>query len=137
MSVQKDKRNEGKLTLPVTARNLALYTIQITKNPKVFNPEFNYEVTSGLVREAKDIFRYIWTANNVLVTDRESLEERKKYQRQAALLCNVLLADIAIAQKLFHLKGKRVRFWTEQVVEVRNKTRAWIKSDANRYQKYL
>lgn len=136
MSVQKDERRDGKLLLPVLARNHAKYVIQITKNPRWFPPEYNREVTDDLVRQAKDINRYIWAANNILVKSKEEYAERRRYQEKAALICNTLLADIEIARAMFHLRGKRVKYWTGQVVEIRNRTRAWIKSDADRYKQY-
>ena len=136
MSVQKDKRRDGRLRLSVLARNHALYVIQITKNPKVFNPEFNHEVTDDLVKQAKDINRLLWAANNVMVNSHDDYTLRRRYQEQAALTCNTLLADMEIAHKLFHLSAKRMKFWTEQLVEVRNRTRAWIESDAKRYKEY-
>lgn len=136
MSVQKDKREDSPLTLPLLARNHAKYVIQITKNPKTFPPEYNPEVTNDIVKEAKDIHRLIWAANNVRVTGPETYKMRRRHQEEAACICNTLLADIEIAKSLFHLKGKRVKYWTAQVVEIRNRTRAWIRDDADRYKKY-
>ena len=136
MSVPKDKRRDGRLMLSVLARNHAKYVIQITKNEKIFDPRYNHEVTDDLVRQAKDINRYIWAANNILVNSKEDYALRRNYQEQAALTCNTLLADMEIAQKIFHLSGKRMRYWTSQIVEIRNRIRAWIESDADRYKKY-
>lgn len=136
MSVQKDKREEGKLALSMLARNHAVYVIQITKNPKVFKPEYS-EFTDGLIKKSTDIFHCIWGANNVLVNSRQTYEIRRKYQELAAMNCNILLADLAIARKLFHLSSRRMKFWTGTVVEIRNKTRAWTNSDAKRYSQYL
>ena len=136
MSVPKDKRRDGRLTLSVLARNHAKYVIQITKNEKVFDPKYSREVTDDLVRQAKDINRFIWAANNIVVTSKEDYAERRRYQKQAALTCNLLLADIEIAQKIFHLSSKRVKYWTGLLVEIRNRTRTWIQSDATRYAEY-
>ena len=136
MSVQKDARNEGKLSLEVLARGHAKYVLQITKNEKVFLPEYNHGLTDEIVREAIEINRMIWAANNVLVHSAEDLKLRRKYQERTALLCNCLLADMEIAHSLFHLQERRMEFWSKQVVEIRNKTRAWIKSDADRYKQY-
>jgi len=118
------------------ARKHAKWVIQITKNPKWFLPEYNHMVTDEIVLEAKNINRYIWSANNIVVNSPEDYEERRRAQETAARLCNDLLADIELAKSIFHLRGKRVKYWTETVVEIRNRTRAWIKSDAERYKKY-
>lgn len=136
MSVRKDERNEGKLALSELAVRHAVYVIQITKNEKIFTPEYNEAVTNDLVRTAKNISRYIWAANNVLVNSKETYSIRRKYQELAATECNVLLADVNIARKLFHISSKRMRYWTGMLVEIRNKTRGWITSDAKRYAQY-
>lgn len=136
MSVQKDKRREGKLALAVLARNHAKYVIQITANDKVFKSQYKYSVTDGLVRLAKAIYRCIWTANNIRVNSKEDYDERREYQKKAALFCSSLLAEMEIAQSVFHLSGKRMRYWTGMVTEIKNKTQAWIQSDAKRYEEY-
>ena len=61
-NVRKDERKEGKLELDILARNLAVYTIQITKNQNVFPPEYGH-ITAMLVEQAMKINRYIWAAN--------------------------------------------------------------------------
>lgn len=136
MSVQKDKRREGKLALAVLARNHAKYVIQITANDKVFKPQYKYSVTDGLVTLAKAIYRCIWTANNIRVNSKEDYDERREYQKKAALFCSSLLAEMEIAQSVFHISGKRMRYWTGMVTEIKNKTQAWIQSDAKRYEEY-
>lgn len=136
MSVRKDERAEGKLALSELAIRHTVYVIQITKNEKIFAPQYNDAITNDLVREAKNISHYIWAANNVLVNSKETYSIRRKYQELAATQCNVLLADINIARKLFHLSAKRMRYWTGMVIEIRNKTRGWISSDAKRYNQY-
>ena len=103
MSVQKDSRREGRLSLATLARSHAKYVIQITKNPKVFDPAYSDSVTDDIIRQAKDINRQIWAANNVLVNSPEDYKLRRQHQEKAALLCNTLLADMEIAQSVFHL----------------------------------
>lgn len=93
------------------ARELAVYTIQICKNKKVFLPEYQSALTDDIIRTAKDIYINAWTANNIRVTEKNKKELwlwRSKLQRQAILDCNNLLALIGLAHPLFHLKGKRV-----------------------------
>ena len=135
MSVHKDERSDSKLSLFVASRELACYTIQICKNPKVFLPEYSV-VTQEIVNLAMRIHGDLWTANNIVVRSKEDLTERSQLQERACRYCNQLLADIDIAHKLFHLSAKRVEFWTTKIVSVRNTTRNWKKSDADRYKQY-
>lgn len=118
------------------ARELAVYTIQICKNKKVFLPEYQSALTDDIIRTAKDIYINAWTANNIRVTEKNKKELwawRSKLQRQAILDCNNLLAQIGLAHPLFYLKGKRVEYWSEQTVKVRNYIKKWRESDIERY----
>ena len=118
------------------ARELAVYTIQICKNKKVFLPEYQSALTDDIIRTAKDIYINAWTANNIRVTEKNKKELwawRSKLQRQAILDCNNLLAQIGLAHPLSHLKGKRVEYWSEQTVKVRNYIKKWRESDIERY----
>ena len=134
--VQKDSRREGKLALAVLARMHAKYVMQITSNPKIFDQRYYHAITVDLIRTSKDIYRSIWAANNTLVKSKSDYAARRKYQVHAVMLCNMMLADIEIAQSVFHLKGKRMRYWAGMVIEIRNKARVWIESDAKRYSEY-
>ena len=118
------------------ARELAVYTIQICKNKKVFLPEYQSALTDDIIRTAKDIYINAWTANNIRVTEKNKKELwawRSKLQRQAILDCNNLLALIGLAYPLFHLKGKRIEYWSEQTLKVRNYIKKWRESDVDRY----
>lgn len=136
MSVRTDERKEGKLELFIRSRGQAKYTLQITKNKKIFLKDYQEEVTSKINALAIDIHINLWAANNIKVDTPSNYEERRKHQELACVDCNSLLGMIDIAKPLFHLSGKRCKYWTDWVVEVRNKSRAWIKSDAERYKEY-
>lgn len=136
MSVPVNKRTQGKLEVCVKAHDLCVYTLQITKNKNIFVPEYQDALTNKIVQLAIDIHAEVWSANNVLVKSPETLKYRLKLQQSAAIKCNVLLAMIDIAWSLFHLSGKRVRYWSKRVIETRNLIRAWCSSDAERYKKF-
>lgn len=135
MSVPKDARKEGKLEVCIMARDLAVYTIQICKNEKVFLPQYR-SVTNEIIQLAMSINNCIWSANNVIANDTESYRERRNLQSKACIDCNTMLADIEIAAKLYHLSSKRMKYWGQMIVDVRNKCRAWKDSDAKRYSMY-
>lgn len=139
MAVPKGQQSESKLLVNELARDLAVYTIRITSNPKVFLPQFQTAVTNEIIRCAINIHKCAWTANNVVVRGqygREKYTMRRKYQEMAAAECNNLLSLIDIAKPLFHLDAKRCRYWGGLTVEVRNKIRGWTESDAKRYAEY-
>lgn len=136
MSVPVNQRTQGKLEVCVKAHDLCVYTLQITKNKNVFLPEYQDVLTNKIVQLAIDIHSEVWSANNVLVRSPETLKYRRRLQESAAIKCNVLLAMIDLAWSLFHLSGKRVRFWSKKVIDVRNLIRSWCSSDAERYKKF-
>lgn len=139
MSVPKGQQADGKLLVNELARDLAVYTIQITSNPKVFLPQFQTALTNEIVRTATNIHKFAWTANNIMVrapNGREQYALRRKNQEMAAAECNNLISLIDIAKPLFHLDTKRCRYWGKKTLEVRNKIRRWMESDAKRYAEY-
>ena len=133
MSVPQGQRSHSKLETIVMARHLAAYTIKITKNQNVFQPEYNNGITNDIISSAKDIYIRLWTANNIYVTRKKDWDERCSLQESAARECNNLLALIQLAQEVFHLKAKRIKYWSEKTIEVRNKIRSWNDSDRKRY----
>ena len=133
MSVPVNQRTHGKLEVCVKAHDLCCYTLQITANKKHFIPEFQESLTNRIIESAIDIHSLCWSANNILVNSIEDLRERTMYQEKAAIKCNILLSLIQIAKRIFHLSTKRVVYWSEKAIDVRNLIRAWRESDLKRY----
>ena len=133
MSVPVNQRTHGKLEACVKAHGLCCYTLQITANKKIFNPDFQDSLTNRIVETAINIHTLCWSANNILVNSVDDLKERTSYQEQAAIQCNVLLSLIEIAKKIFHLASKRVIYWSRLAIDTRNLIRAWRSSDLKRY----
>ena len=133
MSVPVNKRSHGKLEACVKSRDLACYTLQITKNKKIFTEDYQEALTDKIITTALNIHCFVWTANNIVVNCYEDLQERLSYQNKAILQCNILLSLIDIAKPIFHLSSKRVMFWGNTTIETRNLIRAWKNSDYKRY----
>ncbi len=138
-SVPESKRGERKMEVFTKANDLAMYTIKICNNPKVFLPEYRSALTDDIVGTAKDIFMFAWDANGIRVTDRdgniipEKYAERRRFQEISIRKCNDLLALMQMAQRLFHLKTKRIKYWGQMTIEVRGLLQKWKESDVKRY----
>lgn len=142
MAVPEGKRGEGKLRVFTKANALTIYTIKICTNPKIFLPQYQNALTNDIIRTAKNIFIYLWTANNIDVRTPKTPEqrvrvlgnygERRRLQEAAARECNNLLALMQMAQALFHLKTKRIKYWGQMTIEVRDMIRKWQESDIKR-----
>ena len=134
MSVNAGDRIEGKLEVLVKARKLASYTIHICCNEKWFPQKYKNAIIDKIVNTATDIFIKCWTANNILVNgDKEKAIKRCRLQVEAHDDCNNLLAMIEIAHEVFHLTSKRMKYWGELIIAVRNLILAWNKSDSKRF----
>jgi len=117
------------------AMNLAIHTIQICKNKKIFTVEYQDALTNDIIRCAKDVYIYAWEANNTYVSELGDgrWPQREKLQFLAISKCDELIALINIARRLFHLKGKKVRYWTQLVIDTRAMLRKWHDANAKQY----
>ena len=113
---------------------LTLHTIKICNNKNIFTEEYQEALTNDIIRCAKDIYINAWNGNNVYVQpDNGRWVERERYQYAAIAKCNELLALINVARRLFHLKGKKVRYWSSLTIETRMMIRKWHESNAKQY----
>lgn len=137
--------NAGERNVPDTPQNrqldacektmeLALHTIQICENKKIFTVEYQEALTNDIIKCAKDIYVLAWRANNIYTTvENGRWPDRERLQLLSISKCNELIALINIARRLFHLKGKKVRYWTELVVDARAMLRKWHDANADQY----
>ena len=104
----------------------------------MFLPKYREKVTDIIVAHAIGAYIAIRDANDVTVhqnspnKNREWMR-RRAHQERAIEHCKHLLWMIDLAHRLFHLSGKRVKYWSELVINVRNRTQAWMNHDENRY----
>lgn len=116
------------------AMELALHTIKICNNKNIFTVEYQEALTNDIIRCAKDIYVYAWNGNNVYVTkDNGRWEQREKLQLLAISKCNELLALINIARRLFHLKGSKVKYWSQMTIDTRMIIKKWHEANAKQY----
>lgn len=140
MSVPCDRRKEGQLHALVLAKELVTYTVKITKNQKIFKPEYNTAITNDIIHTAKEIYMLAWRANDIRVNDpydpdgaKGRRDERLKLQAEAIERCGELLPLIELAQSVFHLSTKRVKYWGQMTCDVRTHLRSWRTGDRKRY----
>lgn len=116
------------------AEKLAVHTIKICANEKIFLPQYWDALTNDIIGTAKDIFVAAWDANNIYVNnDPIKWNRRKALQERSVGLCNRMLALILIGRQTFKLRGKKVHYWSELTVDTRNLIRAWMEADRRRY----
>lgn len=134
MSVHADERTKGKMLIHMKARDLAAYTITITRNQKIFKPEYNAAITDELVRLAIGIYQELWKANKIRVQGERDYLRRREHQETAIDHCESFIGLIDIAAKVFHLSGRRVGYWGGQINAIQSMAESWMESDRKRYQ---
>ena len=138
MSVPVGERSEGRFSLLVKAEFLTRYTMLITANDKVFTPAYQKALTDDIIDTAKNIYLGLREANDISVRvgtefQRMDYRERNRLQREAFRNTKRLLYLIDLAHRIFHLSSRRVKYWAELVLEVKDRTYGWIESDNHRY----
>jgi hypothetical protein len=133
-NVKDTPQNRGLISLN-KALNLSVHTIKICSNPKVFDEKYQ-KFIDKLVDCATNIFMSANTANNIRVTDEESKKTRLALEHKAIIYCNNLLSYINIAQRLFHLRGKKVGYWVGMTLDTRTLLGKWYKADKRRYKDF-
>jgi len=138
MSVPEGQREEGKFTLLIKAEALARYTLQITSNDKIFLSVYQRALTDDIIEQAKNSYIFLSEANDVQVRTgtiywKSDLTDRLTAQEKAVICLKRLLRLIDLAYRIFHLDTKRVKYWGSMVIDIKNRTRSWMSSDAQRY----
>lgn len=133
MSVIKAKRQEGKLSVLVKAREMCVYTITICKNEKNFPKRDRWILTQPIVSEALAIMSCIRRANAVNVETKEDYIYRRQQQIEAYSRCEAMLTLMEIAYKVLSIDSERVEHWTGLVVETESLLQRWKRSDKERY----
>lgn len=134
LSVVEPARHKGRMEVHVKAQALAAYTALILKNPKVFDPEVDTELVNRIRNCAYDIYAKSWSANKIKAdTNKINREMRYRTQEEAIRLCDEMLAYIGIAKAVFHLRKKRMKYWSGMIMNVRALLQAWKESDVTRY----
>ena len=134
MSVAEPLRHKGRLEVHVKAQFLASYTAQILKNERIFNPEVDKILINRIRNCAYDIYVKSWQANKIRA-ETNDVNRRMRYnlQEEAILLCDELHASIGIAKSIYHLRSRRMKYWSGLIIEVRKLLQAWKESDVSRY----
>lgn len=130
-----DTPQNRQLDAGVKAKELALHTIKICCNKNIFLTEYQSALTDDIIRTAKDVFINVKAANNIRVSESnpETWKERDRLQKLALRECGDLISYISIAKTLFHLRGKKTKYWIKITMESMEKIKKWHEADVKRY----
>ena len=136
MSVPEPLRHKGRMEVHIKAQTLAAYTSKILSNEKNFDPKMDAELIRRIRDCAFDIYAKAWSANKIRAeTNMVNWITRYNLEEEAILLCDEMMAYIGIAKLVYHLRSKRMKYWSGMITEVRRLLQAWKESDVARYGK--
>jgi hypothetical protein len=132
MSVPVPNRGQGELEVNTKARALTVYTLKILENEKWF-PQTQRRFIEKLQDCVIEIQALCWEANEIKVNGNELRYRRRlDLQDRAAEKCNRMAMLIETAHPLFHLHAKRIRYWMNLTITLRNYIRGWHEKDVTR-----
>ena len=133
MSVRVNDRKEGHLQVLNCSLNLAVYTLQVCKNEKVFPKSQRWIMAQRLVNECLDAVTCIRRANATMVKDSESKAYRHGQQIEAYAHINAFMSLLEIAHRAFSIETRRIEYWTKLATDTNDKLVGWMKSDKERF----
>jgi len=136
MAVPEGKRTESKLVVQTKVIELAEYTITICSNEKNFPKRYRWCLTNKIVDTALEIMNDVNTANSIYVSTKGDYELRRHYQTNALAYTARLLGLMEVAYIKFNIPDKRIKHWTQLVVDARELIKKWRKSDSDRFKNF-
>jgi hypothetical protein len=115
---------------------LAEYTITICSNEKNFPKRYRWCLTNKIVDTALEIMNDVNTANSIYVSTKGDYELRRHYQTNALAYTARLLGLMEVAYIKFNIPDKRIKYWTQLVVDARELIKKWRKSDSDRFKNF-
>ena len=138
MSVRKNEQTTSSFNVLDTALKLSTYVCNILTNEKIFIPRYQ-KLIDKIMSESCMIYHNCRVANKIDMRNSddelyfERAKLRVKLEGEAIRMCEELLTDIMISEKVFHLRASRVKWWTKLTVEAKNSIDTWHKSELRRY----
>jgi len=136
MSVRQNERGEGNLQVLNACRNLAVYTVNVCKQEKVFPKSQRWIMSKPIVDECLQLYSCIKRANAVLVHTSDEFAYRHMQQVEAHSHLEALLTLIDLAYGVFGIDSQKVSYWTGLALETDKLLKGWTKSDTTRYRVY-
>ena len=133
MSVPLRRRTKSKLAVQTKSKELAMHTVSICGNEKVFPKRDRWAVTNRIVSTALTIMEEVDTANDIYVSTRGDYMLRRKSQTIALSYTARLLGLMELAYMKYGIDSSKIRHWTDLTLEVRALIRKWRASDKDRY----
>ena len=137
MSVRTGDRGEGKLQVLNVARELKKYSLDRVRAEKEFPKSTRWLYASPIATHVRGACACIRYANSIYVNMTEEYVERRIAQDRAYGHLESLLDLIEDAFLAGYISEERAAVWTGYVDKTETLLRAWMKSDREKYKKFL
>lgn len=137
MSVRTGDRGEGKLQVLNVARELKKYSLDRVRSEKEFPRSTRWLFANPIAQFARGACACIRYANSINVTMTDEYVERRIAQDKAYGYLETLLDLIEDAYLAGYISGERADTWTGHVYKTETLLRGWMKSDRERYRKFV
>lgn len=121
----------GELTAITKAKDLVDHTFWASN--KVFPKSVRFTLSQRMETLALDVLQSLIEANEIFPRSPEQAVRRADLQHTALTKCKVLLNLLDIALERGYVDTRRCENWTEKILDVKNLTAAWKKSDELRF----
>lgn len=122
-----------KFYVVVFAKQLAVYTAQITSNEHYFPRRYRLTFTDRLISKSLEIMDLLVEANEIIPTSHRDYVLRCSRQKEALAEFRSLETMIDVAKTLFKLPDNKVEYWSKLLSKARNAAVTWYQSDRARY----
>ena len=130
MTVVRSKRGESEMEFVHTARELQIYTIQKCVS---FPKRYTFYVSQPIANSATHIHQLVKMANSVYPTNAHEVQLRRDYLLRANAELNSLVSQIEVANELFGLEPRVMKFWMDIVEREIRLVKGTMKKDRERY----
>lgn len=114
-SVRKKDQSEHRFTVLDKVLDMYSHTITVIANDKIFDRTYA-NLISRIEEEARMIYHCTRSANEDYDNRKQDEAEiRIKLQENAIEYCKWLKTDVRLAEKVFHLRAKKVAYWTKLI----------------------
>ena len=131
--VRKKDQSEHRFTTLDVILKMYDHTTNVIANEKLFDPKFK-KLTDEIDYYAKEIYHKCRVANEELDNRiKEEAEQRLTLEEDAMSACKWLKTGIMLAQRKFHLRAKKVTYWSGLVDDALKSIGKWHSAEKRKY----
>lgn len=131
--VRKKDQSPHRFTTLDKVLDMYSHTVTVISNDKIFDRTYS-TLIARIEEEARMVYHCTRSANEDYDNRKqEEAEIRIKLQDNAIEYCKWLKTDVMLAERVFHLRAKKVTYWTKLINEAMASIKAWNAGEKRNY----